>query len=356
MLWDSDAYLQLRNRWSRITPFDILGLSRDERCYSNVLGWILDPKLNCGLGLAPLRRFVRILNSKVKQTNVSELMYGIEHGVRNVDIDLEHPIAVGGYRGCIDIFIEIRCQDADGVLRVERIVVENKVCSREHRLGEHEGAPFQTIGYCMWGNETFENAPVYVFLAPDEITCACNDFIRVNYQELEDMVLSPSVIGIQDEGWKNFLLDFITILGVSNRHPERKVMAVTQEERELIRRFWNENQEQLRTMFEIIDEDEGINVAPEFRRRIHELRARERTEILFFIGDEQVGEEAFKRRLIEVGHARRILVFRDQSEIENQWDAEHIGPDTDLRNNIQSTQFWRQRIADGLAVVRCRVD
>lgn len=76
------------------------------------------------------------------------------------------------------------------------------------------------------------------------------------------------------------------------------------------------------------------------------------TELIFYPSD----EKEFKRRLLQIKKARFILVYDTGVKKESKWDAKSFEKSSNVRGNIQSRPFWRNRKKEGLIRVEVILD
>ena len=76
------------------------------------------------------------------------------------------------------------------------------------------------------------------------------------------------------------------------------------------------------------------------------------TELVFYPAD----EKEFKRELIKRKKAKFILSYDSGAVKESFWDAKDFDESSNLRGNIQSRPFWRNKKAEGLIKVEVLVD
>lgn len=111
---------------------------------------------------------------------------------------------------------------------------------------------------------------MYVYLTPlsgielSELTepeCSCKEYIQTNYQNLVDYLLEPILnrnISSQTEG---IIKDYLRTLSQPTQddkdeeHKQGLIMAIGNEERELLTKFWNQNQKLILSALYAISSD-----------------------------------------------------------------------------------------------------
>ena len=282
-LYNSDEYQRLKAYYSKRSTLDILGVARNELAHSNMLAWLLDQNETHGLGLFPIRKFLQLL-TKAKlelKANVAEgkaefdrsLLDAIltnDYEVVSACVKAEMPVDSTGDKhkdGRIDIYIEVAMKwpkdSAD--IKILPIVVENKVGSKEHDE--------QTKSYYNWCMEYVRNdrryvAPLFVFLTPvrtlalngdayyhnKTIDCSCEKYIRINYQYIADFLIEQCLKQDISEDTHRILKDYLRSLTYTYINGDIKegdsYMAISDAEKELLVKFWENNQNLLLAVLE----------------------------------------------------------------------------------------------------------
>lgn len=250
------SYLELMRYYSKNSSMEIYGISRRENSHSAFLAWLLDPKTNGDLGNTPvslLLSSIPIVKSYSEQVVCLENKYpdvwrklissNFEINVHEVRTE-----KIIDNQRRIDIFIsgEIVINDQR---RKINIIIENKVLSKEGKD--------QTTDYCDWLYSTHkDDINICFFLNPmTEVlfsslkvpNCKSDNFISISYQFLVDTVLDPLLKISNSEHIKNFLCDYlrsltINTLEIAMENKEERLMALSENERELLKDFWNKNE------------------------------------------------------------------------------------------------------------------
>ena len=77
--------------------------------------------------------------------------------------------------------------------------------------------------------------------------------------------------------------------------------------------------------------------------------------IEFYIAGTEVSAEAFKEELLKTKKATLVLTFNSGVEQTSSWDANSITATSNLRANIQSRPFWREKATTGLSNVKVMI-
>lgn len=244
---------RLDNYYSTKSYSEILGVSRKELSHSNFLAWLLNDKESHSLSSFPFKKFLEILVISCG-TNQSQKHKELFDSIITDDIEIDKLMvitekAIKGV-GRIDIYIEATVLYANKHQQL-RVVIENKVSTKEH--GD------QTTKYFDYfeglNDNSWEN--LYVFLTPlsglelSEITepeCSCKEFIQTNYQNLVDYLLEPMLTRNLSTKTENIIKEYLQALSQptlndgDDEYKQGLIMAIGNEERELLTKFWERNQ------------------------------------------------------------------------------------------------------------------
>ncbi|NOR70853.1 MAG: hypothetical protein GQ532_14365 [Methylomarinum sp.] len=257
---------RLDNYYSTKSYSEILGVSRKELSHSNFIAWLLDNQESHNLSFYPIKKFLEILviSSKGKQSQEhKELFDSIITGdlsIKSLNIITERHIKGVGR---VDIYIELDISYS-GKQQKLRIIVENKVTIKEHSD--------QTTKYYDYyeslKDETWKN--IYVFLTPLsgidlsellEPECSCKDYIQTNYQNLVDYLLEPILNKSVSSKTENIIKEYLQALSQPTQNDEDEehrqglIMAIGNEERELLTKFWDKNQKLILSALYAISSD-----------------------------------------------------------------------------------------------------
>ncbi|MBN4073442.1 PD-(D/E)XK nuclease family protein [Mariprofundus ferrooxydans] len=244
---------------------DILGVSRKELSHSNFIAWLLNSQESHNLASYPIKKFLEILviSSMGDQYHKHKELYDAiiigDVSIDNLDVVTEKTIK---NIGRIDIYIEADISYS-GKQRKLRIVIENKVTTREHSD--------QTTKYYHYyeGLEDKSWKNLYVFLTPlsgielsdlSEPECSCKEYIQTNYQNLVDYLLEPILSKGISSRTENIIKEYLQALSQptqneDDEHRQGLIMAIGNEERELLTKFWNQNQKLILSALYAISSD-----------------------------------------------------------------------------------------------------
>lgn len=264
-----DAVLALRNSYEVPSYFEVMGIQRSENVYSNVLAWLLTSNGSHGLGCLPMRMFlmsVRTAFRRFRKSNEKRVIpFWLEkigkYKIKSVNVARESPVA--GTRRRIDMFCQmiISVQGKD----IEcRLAIENKIGSCEHDS--------QTEAYHRFVVKKYGRAnSLFVFLTPEpswrlisgfgEVKCSSLAYVQMNYQMLIDGMLEPLARKADSECAKRYIADLVMAM----RYDEKKesVMAISSEERELLKEFVKEQRDFLKRIavsLEYCQPEEELNL------------------------------------------------------------------------------------------------
>ena len=263
----NDVVSQRLDRYYSSKSFgEILGVSRRELSHSSFIAWLLNDRESHGLANFPIKKFLEIL---VMSSNESQLEKNKELfdsilvddlKVDSLEIMTERSVKNVGR---VDIYIEAILEYAEKRQKV-RIIVENKVTAREHSD--------QTLKYYEYyeGLEDDSWKNLYVFLTPlsglelSELTepeCSCKEYIQTNYQNLVDYLLEPILNKNISKSTEVIIKEYLQALSQPSQseddeeHKQGLIMAIGKEERELLTKFWDQNQKLILSALYAISSD-----------------------------------------------------------------------------------------------------
>ena len=287
-LYNSAEFQQLKAYYAKRSTLDILGVARDELAHSNMIAWLLDPTETHGLGLFPVRKFLHLLVMAKLELSINSdengaavfdrsLMDAILTNactVKSAEVKTEVAVDSTGDKrrdSRIDILILVTLAFSSKEI-VLPIIVENKVGSCEHNN--------QTMAYYNWGMEYSRtnhfSTPLFVFLTPEKtfllnqetndrpIPCACNNYIRINYQYIVNHVVEPCLKQNLSDETRFMLLGYLRSLTYIYINGDIKegdtYMALGGEERVLLTQFWENNKNLLGAVLSAVadDPDNGL--------------------------------------------------------------------------------------------------
>ena len=304
-LYNSDEYQRLKAYYSKRSTLDILGVARSELAHSNMLAWLLDPKETHGLGLFPIRKFLHLLVMAKLELSINasdsadtvacfdkNLMDSILTNsciVEGANVEAEKSVDSTGDKhkdSRIDIYIEARVKMSkiDKDAKVLPMVIENKVDSKEHD-NQTESYYKWIVGHINSNENTFIN-PICVFLTPQktlslngdkyygDVSCSCKRHIRINYQYVVDHFIEQCLKQDLSEDVRRVLKDYLRSLTYTyikgDINEGGSYMAIGEEERQLLKAFWDNNQNLLTAVLEAYA-DSG-DASEEESNLIHKLR------------------------------------------------------------------------------------
>ncbi|MBL4759351.1 MAG: PD-(D/E)XK nuclease family protein [Mariprofundaceae bacterium] len=244
---------------------EILGVSRKELSHSHFIAWLLNSQESHNLASYPIKKFLEILviSSMADQFHEhKELFDAIIIG--DISIDNLNVVTEKAIRniGRVDIYIEADIVYS-GKQQKLRLIIENKVATREHNE--------QTVKYYQYyeGLEDKSWKNLYVFLTPlsgidlsdlSEPECSCKAYIQTNYQNLVDYLLEPILNKEISSRTENIIKEYLQALSQptqneDDEHRQGLIMAIGNEERELLTKFWNQNQKLILSALYAISSD-----------------------------------------------------------------------------------------------------
>jgi hypothetical protein len=245
---------------------EIFGVSRKELAHSNFVAWLLSNIESHNLGNYPLNKFLEILvlSSRDQQSDkhkrlfdaiitgdlsVNDLLIVTEKSIKNV--------------GRVDILIEAEIEFFDEFKNL-RVVIENKVTTKEHSDQTTKYYDYyESLDDTNWIN-------LYVFLTPisgialsdlEEPECSCKDYIQTNYQNLVDYLLEPILNMDTSDKTKMIIREYLQTLSQpaqnedDEEHRQGLIMAIGNDERELLTHFWDRNQKLILSALYAISSD-----------------------------------------------------------------------------------------------------
>ena len=282
-----DNYKKLIQIYSTRSFFDIIGKGRSETMHSAFIAWLLGTKeLVSSTGeLSPLRGFLSLLLSRCNQGHGQEesrvrndIMHALlSKSINHVHVETEKALKITEGKSSVtdkaDIFITFEADKSEYL-----ILIENKVGSIEEGPKEKNDGPQGVIDtyksltqteryYAILTNAEWSYSEphkkyedykkIFVFLTPfyDEKIeypetgkeVANNEhFININYQDLLDYCILPFVKSNYISNKNRFFLEeYIKCLSLSTVNEKSTknyiVMASTAEEKEELKKYYDEN-------------------------------------------------------------------------------------------------------------------
>lgn len=246
----------LRERISRKTLLDIWGVGRRENGHSNFLAWLLSPEESHDLGHFALQKLLLLLAS-CRLTPEQQLPEALQHAIlagKNIirTAKVEREVSIPPH-GRVDIVASIElAQELAGIQRLQ-IVLENKIDASE--------TDSQTIRYYQHFSTQKEEGlyPIFVYLSPLHASpCKDTHFIRIEYQQILDFILSPALQRQNLPEYTRLLLrEYVSHLSYFNS--ESLYIAVNEQQRNLLIKFWEENSALMLACAQAISEDPDVS-------------------------------------------------------------------------------------------------
>lgn len=232
---------------------EIFSISRREISHSSFIAWILDNKENHQLSYFPIQKFLEIISLRCSDEKInlySTFFNSIltdNYSIKSLETQKEK--ALGEY-GRLDIYVETSICIDNIDYRV-KIIIENKVESKENND--------QTEAYFRYfeKNKLQNDINLYVYLnavpsmeLPDKSfpDCICKNFTQINYQHLVDYLLEPALNQNITDKTKFIIKEYLQSLSQpainknESKYKQQLIMALGKEERELLSKFWNQNE------------------------------------------------------------------------------------------------------------------
>lgn len=286
-------YQKLYDRYRQKSFSEILSIHRWERSHSSFLAWVFDDNQPHGIGTFSIERILEIVmrrdSSKILNDNIKKAIVSGSYKIESVKVELEKTIESKKYnkKGYIDIYLHFTVIINEKKYPIS-IIIENKVDSSENedeiqKDGE-KSKIFQTQRYFEYFEENEESInKIYLYLTPignieledlKEPLCACKEFIQINYQNIVDHILEP-ILKIENVSSRTKLLiqEYLHSLSqpsleyiVDEKDNEIKkqkktktlIMAMQQEESDLLMSVWKNNEDFFTKMFEAIKSDDSV--------------------------------------------------------------------------------------------------
>lgn len=306
----NDTYYQkLKSFYKSRSYAEILGVERRELSHSNFLAWLLDHRADHRLGDTPLRRFLDLLVSNSDNTTdeskneLFNMIVSEDINVTNYHVYREYTLhnseqitdKKGNNKsiktkssGRLDLLIDIEYQKEDDIIGNLKIVIENKVASKERK--DQTNRYYEYFEKQKSNNEHLDI--LYVFLVPyttyfiiessekKKKLCENENFIIVTYQDLVNDVIEKLYNEKLNERTAFILKDYVNTLSqpALNKNKENKgkelIMALGQEEKELLKQFWTRNEELILAALYAIktSDDTDSNIVDQIDNEISLLR------------------------------------------------------------------------------------
>lgn len=248
---------KLLARYRRKSVSEIYGVARRELSHSSFLAWLFDSQADHGLGALACNKLMIMLASHENRNYpiLNPFLVG-QQMLRN-EVTTECAID----NGRPDIIII----DKDNKDNNIRLIIECKVVAKETND--------QTARYYeAYGKEKDGLTNIYVYLTPNGADSPkCKEFIHINYQEIIDNILNPI---LKDENLsprtKFIIDDYILALekpaeefeeNNNNKNKKNIIMGEGKEYRELLEKFWNNNNKLIIECLQSLSESDDSEIA-----------------------------------------------------------------------------------------------
>ena len=265
--FNDDADVQkLKSLYSTKSFPEIMGVSRGEISHSSFIAWMLNTDESHGLGNFTLKKLLEILvyygEKKISKQNkglVNSIILS-DFQLNDVLVTTEKSIPKAGR---LDIYIEAKVFiPSDGKEQRLFIVLENKVNAKEGKG--------QTEKYYDYfeGVRKGDDIYLYVYLTPlsslalselKEPECSCKEFIQINYQSIADFIIKKALKRELTDRTRFILSEYSLSLSQpsieEDTNKKEILMALGEEEKDLLNKFWNKNQNLIKAALYAISSD-----------------------------------------------------------------------------------------------------
>lgn len=246
---------KLLARYRRKSISEIYGVARRELSHSSFLAWLFDSQADHGLGALACNKLMIMLASRENGNYpiLNQFLVG-QQMLRN---EVTKEIVIDE-KNRLDIVITNKEHNI-------RLIIECKVVAKETND--------QTARYYEdYGKEKDGLTNIYVYLTPNGADSPkCKEFIHINYQEIIDDILNPI---LKDENLsprtKFIIDDYILALekpaeefeeNNNNKNKKNIIMGEGKEYRELLEKFWNNNNKLIIECLQSLSESDDSEIA-----------------------------------------------------------------------------------------------
>lgn len=318
----SATTVKLSERLRQKSILDIWGVGKKENGHSNFLAWILTPDESHELGFFALHKLLLLLAAlrlTAEQQLPEALQYAILSGksiIRTAKVKRE--VSIPSTKERVDIIIDIELtEELEGIQRLQ-IVLENKINATETNK--------QTIRYYQYFSKRQEKGLFSIFVYLCRIQARpCQDvhFIRINYQQILDSLLTPAQQRENMPEYTRILLsEYVNHLSYFNS--DSRFIAMNEQQRNLLIKFWDENSALMSACLQAISEDP--DTSPEIReesqnilKRCNKVNQRDRTKYVCRNPDGNCTDPIGKGRMVL--HVIRSYVEETDCTYEQLKDA-----------------------------------
>lgn len=261
-----------------------LGIERDEKSHSAFIVWLLG--VEPAKENSPLHNFLNLLVGSEKYNNLQQNTEGYNElkksvllgNLRLLSVQIETEKTVSSlskirYNDRLDIYAISDIEGAEKYKKLE-IIIENKINSSEggnkfknlsNETQEEKNyktkAQTERYYYACSEEHQLRNSPIcdtiqlFVFLtAQKDQEPADNHYIKISYQDLVNFIIEPLLNREDIDNHTIFVLrEYLRILG--NPCNNQITMATTNEEKELLKEFYNRNEELFKRALEVMRDE-----------------------------------------------------------------------------------------------------
>lgn len=254
-LYKNESYMKWNQMYNKDTLLSITKTDKDEESHSLIIRYILDPNEKHCLGTLPLELFMRLLVVKnIKNEMLSKNINDFLSNTSKLNVLVCVPEKTDR-KARYDIYIELEINNVKAT-----IIIENKVLSTENEN--------QTNKYTDYSKD-YKN-PILVYLSNNDVSDS-SDFICITYQDLLDYVIEPLYSFTDNILTKQLLRDYIRILSHIEIRERSLTLAMSNEERNLLRSIYLENQELFERMVESLTSDDLTQEEKATYRKVVEI-------------------------------------------------------------------------------------
>lgn len=256
------SYMKWEQLYNKDTLLGITKTDKYEESHSLIIRYILDPRERHELGTKPLELFLRLLviknlENETVRKYANDLL--LKSNTFNVLVSVPEKT---DKKSRYDIYIEFEINNTKST-----IIIENKVLSTENEN--------QTKKYSEYSKDYQD--PILVYLSNND-KCESPDFICITYQDLLEFVIEPLYYYVENETTKQLLKDYMRIISHIDTKEGSVTLAMSNEEKSLLRKIYNENQELFERMVEALTGDELTKEEKETYKKAIEISKNHRAK------------------------------------------------------------------------------
>lgn len=165
----------------------------------------------------------------------------------------------------------------------------------------------------------------------EEPECKCKNFIQINYQSLVDYIFEPALNQNINDRVKTILIDYISSLSQpsfsidTNNYEEGLIMAIGNEERELLNKFWETNKQLILASLYAISNDptQDKDLRDEISMTLKSLNTntKDRSTINIFYNDKKFHSNILKSdiglKTINMLEANNLITTENFEDLRN---------------------------------------